>query len=110
MEDKFGKVEHVYIPPLNQQMGGPIKRTQIAIIRFKNKESATRAVTDGEIVVEFAALRIERALAKPRPNREDGDRPPRQFDGSFGERREGGGFGGERSGGNNFESFQKKRF
>lgn len=27
MEDKFGKVEHVYIPPLNQQMGGPIKRT-----------------------------------------------------------------------------------
>jgi len=27
MEEKFGKVEHVYIPPLNSMAGGPIKRT-----------------------------------------------------------------------------------
>lgn len=73
MQDKFGKVEHVYIPPINNDRGaGPVKRTQIAIIRFLKKESATRAVEEGEIVVEFAALRIERALAKPRRERDDG--------------------------------------
>lgn len=57
---KFGRIESCYIPPTEQ------KRNKIAIVRFKFKEEASRAVEEQEVTIEFATVSIERALARQR--------------------------------------------
>ena len=60
---KFGRIEQCYIP---QSEEGRARRSKIAIVRYKFKEEATRAVEEQEVTLEFAVIKIERALARQR--------------------------------------------
>lgn len=82
------------------------RSSKIAIVRYKLKEEATRAVAEGEVNIEFSAVQIERAVQRQRQDRRDRDRPPfeggdrdRAFGGGdrggFGGRGDRGGFGGQ---------------
>ena len=63
---KFGRIEACYIPPTEDKS----RRSKIAIVRFKFKEEASRAVEEKEISIEFAVVNIERAIQ--RQNRDRG--------------------------------------
>lgn len=65
---KFGKIEQCYIPVSEE---GRPRRSKIAIVRFKFKEEASRAVEEQEVTIEFAVVKIERALARTRMDRGD---------------------------------------
>ena len=57
---KFGQIEQCFIPPTEDRS----RRSKIAIVRFKFKEEATRAVEEKDVNIEFGVVTIERALAK----------------------------------------------
>lgn len=44
---------------------------KIAIVRFKTRDEATRAVDEGEVNIEFGAVSIERALQRALRDRRD---------------------------------------
>ena len=44
---------------------------KIAIVRFKTRDEATRAVDEGEVNIEFGAVSIERALQRAQRDRRD---------------------------------------
>lgn len=94
---KFGKIESIYIPTQENGMG---RSSKIAIVRYKSKEEATRAVEEREVNIEFSAVQIERAIQRQRQDRRDrGDRPPFQGgdrDRAFGGGDRGGFGGGDR--------------
>ena len=58
MMRQFGKIESCYIP-IQEGMG---RSNKIAIVRYKFKEEATRAVEEGEVNIEFSVVTIERAI------------------------------------------------
>ena len=62
---KFGNIEKVKIP-FEELRNGSKRRRQFAFVTFTDSKGATRAVEEGEITVEFATLRIERALERAR--------------------------------------------
>ena len=64
---KYGRVEGVFIPITE----GSKNRPKIAIVRYKTREEATKAVTKAEVVIEFACIKIERALQR-RSREKDG--------------------------------------
>lgn len=74
---KFGTIEACYIPPQDAAYSRSMK---IAIIRYKHKDEATRAVQEQEVNIAFSMVQIERALARQRNDRDRGDRPPFQGD------------------------------
>lgn len=45
---------------------GSTRRRNFAFVTFVSDKSATRAVEEGEITVEYATLKIERALERQR--------------------------------------------
>jgi RNA recognition motif-containing protein len=64
---KFGEIVKVKIP-MEELRNGRKRGKGFAFITFATKESASKAISEGEIAVEFATLQIERALkAPPRP-------------------------------------------
>jgi hypothetical protein len=62
---KFGQIEQCFIPPTEDRS----RRSKIAIVRFKFKEEATRAVEEKDVNIEFGVVTIERALAKQQRDR-----------------------------------------
>lgn len=60
MMGKFGKIESCYIPVQE----GHGRSNKIAIVRYKFKEEATRAVEEGEVNIEFSVVTIERAIQR----------------------------------------------
>lgn len=76
---KFGRIEQCYIPVMEN-----LRSNKIAIVRYKFKEEASRAVEEGEVNIEFSVVSIERAIQRQRQERRD------RGDGGFG----GGNFGG----------------
>ena len=72
MEQKFGKVERVRIP-VDEMRGKP---RGYAIVAFKTKESAQRAVEEMEVIIGFANLNIKEAYQSmgPRGGRDAGDK------------------------------------
>jgi RNA recognition motif-containing protein len=70
---KFGVIDSIYIPPHDS-----MRQNKIAIVRYKQKEHASRAVEEKEITIEFSAVTIERAIQKAKGERKPReDRPPR---------------------------------
>ena len=75
---KFGPVVKVKIP-IEELPGGRRKRNRgFAFVTFETMESATRALEQGDVTVEFATLEVERAM-KRAPMQRDG-RNPHEFD------------------------------
>ena len=60
-------------------MEGHGRSNKIAIVRFKFKEEASRAVEEREVNIEFSVASIERAIQRPKIDR--GDRDRGTFDG-----------------------------
>lgn len=58
--------------------GRLLRNRGFAICNFKNLESATRAIQEGEICINFAVVIIAQSYQQQRRNDRDGDR--RQFD------------------------------
>ena len=54
---KFGKIDNCYIPIMEN-----IRSSKIAIVRYKHKEEASRAVEEKEVNIEFSVVTIERAI------------------------------------------------
>ncbi len=61
---RFGEIIKVKIP-MEELRNGRKRSKGFAFVTFKNKESASKAIEEGEIAVEFATLQIERALKAP---------------------------------------------
>lgn len=79
---KFGTIESCYIPQQDAQYSRSMK---IAIVRYKHKDEATRAIQEQEVNIAFSMVQIERAFQKQKNERErgdrhQGDRPPFQGD------------------------------
>jgi len=73
---KYGKVVRCRIP-IDEQRG---RNRGFAIVVFEKKESATRAIEDGDVTVDIANLTIERAIQTMRPrDRDRGDGGREQF-------------------------------
>lgn len=65
-------------------MEGYGRSNKIAIVRFKFKEEASRAVEEKEVNIEFSVVIIERAVQRPKVDRaERGDRGDRGDRGTF---------------------------
>jgi hypothetical protein len=62
-------------------MEGHGRSNKIAIVRFKFKEEASRAVEEREVNIEFSVASIERAIQRPKIDRGDRDRDRGTFDG-----------------------------
>ena len=71
---KFGVIEQCFIPQHDNT-----RQNKIAIVRYKLKEHATRAVEEKEVSIEFSVVTIERAIQKAKGERRErrDDRPPR---------------------------------
>lgn len=69
---RFGFVESVFIPQQDNH-----RQNKIAIVRYKKTEDASRAVEEREVNIEFSVVSIERAIAKPKINRDRPDRGDR---------------------------------
>jgi RNA recognition motif-containing protein len=65
---KFGKIEQCYIPIMENP-----RSNKIAIVRYKFKEEASRAVEEAEVNIEFSVVSIERAIQRQRQERRDRD-------------------------------------
>ena len=65
MEQKFGKVERVRIP-IDEQRGKP---RGFAIVAFKTREAAQRAIEEMEVIIGFANLNIKEAYQSMGPRR-----------------------------------------
>ena len=75
--EKFGPIERCFMPV--EQMRNSIRNRGFAIINFKNQSSAEKAILDGEISIEFAAVSITQSYQQQRRDRDrDGNR--RDFD------------------------------
>lgn len=73
--NKFGPVDRCYMPM--DQMREDRNRG-FCIINFKNAESATRAIQEGEVSVGFASLVVSQSYQQNRRDRDGGNR--RDFD------------------------------
>lgn len=62
-ERRFGEIVKVKIP-YEELRNGQKRRRNFAFVTFVDTRSATRAVEESEITIEFATLKIERALAR----------------------------------------------
>lgn len=56
---KFGRIEQCYIPVMEN-----LRSNKIAIVRYKFKEEASRAVEEAEVNIEFSVVSIERAIQR----------------------------------------------
>jgi RNA recognition motif-containing protein len=56
---KFGTIENIYIPT---QDGAYSRSMKMAIVRYKHKDEATRAIQEQEVNIAFSMVQIERAL------------------------------------------------
>ena len=54
---KFGKIDNCYIPIMENT-----RSNKIAIVRYKHKEEASRAVEEKEVTIEFSVVTIDRAI------------------------------------------------
>lgn len=67
----FGEIVKVKIP-FEELRNGLKRRRNFAFVTFDNIKSATRAVEEGEVTVEYATLKVDRALARaPMQNSRD---------------------------------------
>jgi RNA recognition motif-containing protein len=71
---KFGKIDNCYIPQMENT-----RSSKIAIVRYKFKEEASRAVEEREVNIEFSMVSIERAIQRQRT-----DKPRDRDGGNFG--------------------------
>ena len=74
--EKFGQVERCFMPI---EQARTIRNRGFAIINFKRQEDAQRAVQEGEISINFAAVQISQSYQQPRRDR-DRDGNKRDFD------------------------------
>lgn len=75
---KFGEIIKVKIPQ-EEMRNGKQRNRGFAFVTFKSIESASHALQEGEITVQFATLEIERALKRAAPPR-DAFSKPSEFD------------------------------
>lgn len=69
--DKFGPIEKVKIP-YEELRNGRHRMLGFAFVTFEKAASATKAMEEGEVNVEFTTLEIERALKRAAPTRDRG--------------------------------------
>ena len=74
---RFGEIIKVKIP-MEELRNGRKRGKGFAFVTFKTKESASKAIEEGEIAIEFATLQIERALKAP--PRQQENKYPSEFD------------------------------
>lgn len=74
---RFGEIIKVKIPQ-EELRNGKKRNRGFAFVTFKLIESASRALEQGEVTVQFATLEIERALKRAAPPREN--KMPNEFD------------------------------
>jgi len=64
--EKFGPIEKVKIP-YEELRNGRHRMLGFAFVTFKKTESATKALEEGEVNVEYTTLEIERAHKRAAP-------------------------------------------
>ena len=74
---RFGEVIKVKIP-MEELRNGKKRSKGFAFVTFKREDSATKAIAEGEISIEFGVLQIERALKAP--PRQQESKYPSEFD------------------------------
>jgi hypothetical protein len=64
---KYGEILKVKIP-MEELRNGKKRSKGIAFVTFKTRDQADKAISDGEVCIDFATLNIERALKSlPKP-------------------------------------------